>query len=57
MRKTVTATDTAQQAATKRTEPAAQLQAQSARHPANWLQLSFDWNVPTAQELWQQRRK
>ena len=57
MRKAATTTDTAQQAATKRTEPAAQLQAQSARHPANWLQLSFDWNVPTAQELWQQRRK
>ena len=57
MRKTTDTTNTTQQPATKRSKPAAPAGESAAHRPTDWLQLSFDWNVPTAQELWQQRRK
>ena len=57
MRKSSIATDTSRQPATKRTEPAAQLQAQSAQRPASWQQLSFDLNVMTWKEEMEQKKR
>jgi len=52
MRKTVTASSTAQHPTTKRRKPARQAQEPAAHRPATWQQLSFNLDVPTAQELW-----
>lgn len=52
MRKSATTTDTAQQQPTKRRKPTAQAGETAAHRPATWQQLSFNLDVPTAQELW-----
>ena len=57
MRKAATTTDTAQQAATKRSKPTAQPQETAAQLPANWTQLSFDLNVPTWREEMKRKKK
>ena len=57
MRKAATTTDTAQQAATKRSKPAAQPPETAAHHPANWTQLSLGLNVPTWREEMKQKKK
>ena len=57
MRKTVTATDTAQQPATKRRKPAAQAGETAAQPPANWTQLSFGLNVLTWIEEMKRKKK
>ena len=57
MRKSATTHDTPQQAATKRTEPAAQAGETTAQPPSNWTQLSLGLNVPTWQEEYKKRKK
>lgn len=57
MRKSSITTKQAQQSATKHSEPLLQPAKPGASHPANWLQLSFELNVPTWQQEMKQRRK
>ena len=57
MRKAPTPTDTAQQAATKRSKPTAQAGETAAQPPANWTQLSFGLNVLTWKEEMKRKKK
>ena len=57
MRKAATTTDTAQQAATKRSKPTAQAGETAAQPPSNWTQLSLGLNVPTWREEMKLRKK
>ena len=57
MRKAATTTDTAQQAATKRSKPAQQAGETAAQPPANWTQLSFGLNVLTWKEEMKRKKK
>ena len=57
MRKAATTTDTAQQAATKRSKPAAQSGETAACRPATWTQLSFNLNVLTWREEMKLQKK
>ena len=57
MRKAATTTDTAQQAATKRSKPTAQAGETAAQPPANWTQLSFGLNVLTWRDEMKQEKK
>ena len=57
MRKAATTTDTAQQAATKRSKPTAQAGETAAQPPSNWTQLSFNLNVLTWKEEMKQKKR
>ncbi len=57
MRKSADTTDTAQQAATKRSKPTAQAGETAAHRPATWQQLSFNLDVPTWREEMKLKKK